>query len=98
LKDTRLNKLLNPSELVRDHYAFRKGSIPQVTIIELNKKVAIEEIFYINVQQITEDINRASLMVKLLNNTNDNKNEAIFLKNELLRMANFPRKGIGQGY
>jgi len=30
LKDTRLNKLLNPAELVRDHYPFRKGSIPQV--------------------------------------------------------------------
>ena len=29
LKDTRLNKLLNPSEFVKDHFPFRKGSIPQ---------------------------------------------------------------------
>ena len=56
--------------------------------------MATDEIVYINVQQITEDINRASLMVKLLKNSKDAENESLFLKTELLRTTNFPRKGI----
>ena len=94
LKDTRHNKLLNPCEPVRDHYPFRKNSLPQVTIIELDSKLANDEIMYITVQQMTEDINKASLMVTFLRNAKDSQSESLFLKTELLRSVNFPRKGI----
>ena len=69
-------------------------TLTKVTIIELDTKMATDEIVYINVQQITEDINLASLMVKLLKNSKDAENESLFLKTELLRTTNFPRKGI----
>ena len=65
----------------------------KVTIIELEKKMASEEIIFLTVQQITEDINRASLMLQILENSKDVESEALFLKTELLRSTGFPRKG-----
>ena len=55
--------------------------------------MASEEIIFLTVQQITEDINRASLMLQILENSKDVESEALFLKTELLRSTGFPRKG-----
>ena len=47
-----------------------------------------------NIQMISGDISRLSLMLSLLQNAWDAESESFFIKNELIRAANFPRKSI----
>ena len=94
LKDTRLGKLLNPGVLVRDHFLARKGMTPQVTLVEMDPHSAQKSILSMNIQMISSDISRLSLMLSLLRNAWDAESESFFIKNELIRAANFPRKSI----
>ena len=80
MKDTRLGKLLNPDVLVRDHFLTRKGMTPQVTLVEMEPNLAQKNILTMNIQMISNDISRLSLMLSLLRNAWDAESESFFIK------------------
>ncbi|CAG5098616.1 Oidioi.mRNA.OKI2018_I69.XSR.g15827.t1.cds [Oikopleura dioica] len=66
LQDRSKNRLLNPNTYVRDYFIFKKGEIPQVTIVEVAKARAEKDINSLAVNQFNDEIakNEADLTTK----------------------------------
>ena len=97
LQDRSKNRLLNPNTYVRDYFIFKKGEIPQVTIVEVPKARAEKEINSLAVNQFNDEIAKIVLINEIITSSGDKESEALFLKSELLRMAMFPRRVMGSG-
>jgi hypothetical protein len=95
LQDRSKNRLLNPNIYVRDYFIFKKGEIPQVTIVEVPAARAEKEINALSVNHFNDEIAKVFVVNEIITSSREKESEALFLKSELLRMVMFPRRVMG---